>query len=126
MTRLEDFLRAEMASNAEYHCSTLPADWCVALGHPDFALEWRGISDPGLCETIPAEAGGLRPLWERGIGSGLRAVADELRAGDIGVVMAMGYEAGAIFTGERWAIRAARGLHFVARDQVAVVKAWRP
>lgn len=39
---------------------------------------------------------------------------------------AAGLEAGAIFSGERWVLKAQRGLHFLAPDVVEVVKAWRP
>ena len=49
-----------------------------------------------------------------------------LEPGDIAVVSAFGLEAGAIWTGERWAIRAGRGLHFLGTVGVRVVRAWRP
>lgn len=125
MTSLGDFLRAEMGNGAPWNCSTLAADWCVTQGHPDFAAQWRAITDPGLCEATPAEAGGLVELWNQGIGDSLPDTTD-LLPGDIAVITAHGFDAGAIFTGERWAIRAARGLHFIAADSVGVIRAWRP
>lgn len=122
---LGEFLKARCGARGPWNCSTMPADWCVALGHPDFAADWRDVVDPGECCAVPAEAGGLIALWDRGIGDGLRVV-DDPDAGDIAVVEAMGIEAGAIFTGERWAIEGPRGLHFLAPGQLRVVKVWRP
>lgn len=131
---LGDFLNSAANDRGPWNCSTLAADWCVALGHPDFAAEWRDMVDPVACETAPAEAGGLVALWERGIGEALpflRSGSDApsfmwMMRGDIAVVSGAGLEAGAIWTGEKWAIRASRGLHFIPRQAVAVAKAWRP
>ena len=103
----------------------MSADWAVECGHPDFAARWRHITDPVACDTIPLGAGGLVNLWAEGIGDGL-PVVEALEPGDIAVVSAFGIEAGAIWTGWRWAIRAARGLHFLGADGVNVVRAWRP
>lgn len=123
---LGEFLKRECANGAPWNCSTMPADWCLSLGHPDFAAEWRSITEPTACEAVPQEAGGLLALWERGIGDGLPVVTGGLVAGDIAVVCLAHLEAGAIWTGERWAMRAARGLHFVDASMLTVVKAWRP
>lgn len=131
---LGDFLKRELSNGSPWNCSTLPADWAVARGHPDFAAEWRDIVDATECEATPRAAGGLLTLWERGIGDGLPFVRAGggvpsfmwLEAGDIAVVAALGLEAGAIWTGERWAVRAARGLHFIDWRSVSVLKAWRP
>jgi hypothetical protein len=42
-------------------------------------------------------------------------------------VVALGAEeAGAIFTGERWAVKGARCVHFIDAPRLTVVKAWRP
>lgn len=101
-------------------------DFLTERGYPDFAAEWREVTDTAACEAIPAEAGGLLPLWERGIGDALPEASLPLCAGDIAIVAAHGLEAGAIFTGERWAMKAARGVHWIAPDAVTVVKAWRP
>lgn len=122
---LADFLRSQTAASGAWNCSTLPADWCMALGHPDFAAAWRDVTDPGDCEAVPAAAGGLIALWDRGIGDALPMV-ETLAPGDIAVVAVAGFEAGAIWSGERWVIRAPRGLHFVAADAVAMRRAWRP
>lgn len=122
---LGEFLRDRMGDPGAWHCSTLAADWCRALGHPDFAAEWRSVSDPAECERLPAEAGGLVNLWDRGIGDAL-PVVEQPQAGDIAVVGVLGNAAGAIFTGQRWAIQAARGLHFIGVDQIEALKVWRP
>lgn len=102
----------------------MASDWCVANGYPDFAASWRWVVDPRACDTAAEAGGGLLALWDRDIGSGL-PTADQPQRGDIAVVEAMGLQAGAIFTGERWAIQATRTLHFLAPDQVCVIKAWR-
>ena len=102
----------------------MASDWCVANAHPDFAAAWRDVVEPGACDAAAEQGGGLFALWELGIGSGLPA-ADIPACGDIAVVEAMGHAAGAIFTGDRWAIEGARALHFLAPEQVSVLKAWR-
>lgn len=122
---LGDFLFDAANDRGPWNCSTLAADWCVALGHPDFAAEWREVVEADACETVPRQAGGLVALWDLGIADALPVVTD-LMPGDIAVVTALGLEAGAIWTGEFWALRAARGIHFLAPHAVSVVKAWRP
>lgn len=121
MMQLGDFLLDHAAQAAPWNCSTLAADWCMALGHRDFAAAWRGITDPVDCEAT-AE-GGLVHLWDIGIGDALPVVTD-LQPGDIGVVSLGPLEAGAIWTGLKWAIRTPRGMHF--SPEVTVIKAWRP
>lgn len=123
---LGDFLQAQRRPTDAWNCSTMTADWCMALGYPDFAADWRGTVEPTLCDKVADDAGGLVVLWDAGIGNSLRVVGDEPDAGDIAVIEAMGSQAGAIFTGDRWAIRGARVLHFLAPEQVSVIKAWRP
>ena len=102
----------------------MPASWAVANGHPDFAELWRDVTEPMTCDAAAAEGGGLLALWDRDIGDGLPSTGSPAR-GDIGVVEALGFEAGAIFTGERWAIQGPRTIHFLAPDQVRLLKAWR-
>lgn len=102
----------------------MPSDWCVTNGHPDFAASWRGVVQPSACDAAAAEGGGLLALWDRDIGCGLPAT-NQPASGDIAVIDAMGMQVGAIFTGDRWAVKGQRTLHFLAADQVKVVKAWR-
>lgn len=120
------FLRAQSGDPGPWNCSTMPADWCVSLGHPDFAAAWRDIVEPGLCDAVPADAGGLLNLWELGIGNALPAVVDDLRRGDIAVVYVAGTERGAIWTGEHWALRGERAVHWLPEGSAALLKAWRP
>lgn len=122
---LREFLRRQCATSGPWHCSTMPADWCVELGHPDFAAEWRGITDAAECETVPEAAGGLVALWDRGIGSSL-PVVETYEPGDIAVVTVFEADKGAIFTGEHWALRGERCVHWIGAGHVTVVKAWRP
>lgn len=122
---LGEFLKGAATDRSPWNCSTLAADWCLALGHPDFAAEWRGTVDEAECEE--AACGDLVALWDEGIGAALPAVApDMVEPGDILVVALGGRQAGAIWTGQRLAMRAARGLHFVDPGSVEPVKAWRP
>lgn len=118
---LGEFLQGRLSDSSPWNCSTLPADWCVALGHPDFAAEWRDVTTPAQCAHFRK----LVPLWRTGIGRALPVVRD-LQPGDIAVVRAMKLEAGAIWTGEKWAIQGNRKLHFLSADSVNLVRAWRP
>jgi hypothetical protein len=120
---LGEFLQREAASRAPWNCSTMAADWCMALGHPDFAKRWRRITTGPAIRK--ATRRGLVRLWLQGIGPALPVVAD-LRMGDIAVIEAGGEEAGAIFTGQRWAMRRERGLLFVAPEGIPILKVWRP
>lgn len=120
---LGEFLKAAASDRGPWNCSTLAADWCVSLGYPDFAAQWRAVVDEDECERV--QAGGLVELWDIGIGDGL-PVTDVLEPGDIAVVSLNEVQAGAIWTGERFAIKAARGIHFLQSDAFAVLKAWRP
>lgn len=123
---LGDFLRENLGQAERWNCSTLAADWCVALGHPDFAAEWRDTISPEECEAAPREAGGLVMLWERGIGEALPVATEPYQPGDIAVLAALGMEVGGIWTGEQWAIRRERGLFFGAPGLFVVREAWRP
>lgn len=123
---LAEFLAAQMRAPAEaWNCCTLPADWAIERGHPDFAAAWRGVTDAGLCGTVADSAGGLVHLWDQGIGNVLPSVSD-LAPGDIGVITEHRLEAGAIWTGDRWVMRTARRLLFVHPISVDLIKAWRP
>lgn len=103
----------------QWDCCTFPADWCVANGWPDPMAEWRdGYIDAS------AAADGLLPLFAAGMfGAGLPAVS-EPSEGDVGVISVFNQEAGAIFTGKRWALVAPRGLAFISADPSIVLKAW--
>jgi hypothetical protein len=119
-----EFLRGAAADRDPWNCSTMAADWCVMLGHPDFAEEWREVTDPEECTTIASY--GLVDLWDIGIGDSLPVVSEPYRAGDIGVIEVLNLQAGAICVGDKWAIRNDRGMVFLSGAHLAVIKAWRP
>lgn len=121
---LGEFLQREAASREPWNCSTMAADWCIALGYPDFARRWRHIVS--IKASARAARRGLVRLWLKGILRALPVAEVPYLPGDIAVVTAHGEEAGAIFTGERWAMRLPRGLLFVSPDSLTVLKAWRP
>lgn len=121
--KLGDFLRQAASNRAPGNCSTLPADWCLALGFPDFAAPWRETTGAAADAVL---AGDLLGHWDGAIGSALPVVKADFQPGDIAVVRRMIWEAGAIFTGQRWAFRRARGLAFAPLPDDAIVKAWRP
>jgi hypothetical protein len=126
---VSEFLRDQGRFGRQYgddpwNCSTSPADWCRELGWPDFAAAWRHITDIAECEAVAAD--GLVQLWEQGIGDALPVVEAPYQPGDIGVVEAHGLQAGAVFSGEHWGLRRARGMRMAAPGEVRVLKAWRP
>lgn len=122
---LGDFLKAAAVDRGPWNCSTLAADWCIARGHPDFAANWRHIVDEVECET--ASADGLLGLWREGIANRAPEVPiNALKPGDIAILALGPLETGAIWTGERWAIKRPKGLHFAGVGQLDVVAAWRP
>lgn len=123
---LGNFLRDAGLSRAPWNCSTTAADWCLLLGHRDFAAEWRHLDDAGDCETAQREAGGLAMLWGRAIRDDIPHVEPPYAAGDIGVVAFHGLEAGAIFTGDKWAVRTMTGISFARLPDNAIAAAWRP
>lgn len=96
----------------------------MANGHPDFAALWRDVTDPYVCDASAIEGGGLLALWDRDIGDGLPPTTTP-KEGDIAVIDVMGLHSGAICTGDRWAVQGPRTLHFLAKDQVKILKAWQ-
>lgn len=121
---LAEFLRQQAGNCEPWHCSTLPADWCVALGDPDPAAEWRHLS--GVDECAAEAAAGLVPLWERGVNGRYPEAVAPYQPGDIAVVSLAGTETGAIYTGERWAVRTDAGISTVPLRDRSILKAWRP
>lgn len=121
---LGDFLLSVAAQRGPWNCSTMPADWCCVLGYPDFAARWRDVTDVAECDAIAA--GNLLALWNEGIGASLSPAVPPYRSGDIAVIGRAGLQAGAIFTGQRWAVQSARGFTALPLPDSAIVKAWRP
>lgn len=76
---------------------------------------------------VIGRGGGLVALWTRGMAAVGVPEADEPQAGDVAVIVrptvcGMG-EAMAIYTGDRWASLALRGLEIGAAEPL---KVWRP
>lgn len=103
-----------------HDCCTFPADWIVANGWPDPMADWRG----GYVDASAARDG-LAPLAASGLADVGMPLADVPIEGDVGVISVFGQEAGAIFTGKRWALVAPRGLAFASADPSIVLKIWR-
>lgn len=105
-----------------WDCATFPAAWIMANGHPDPMGDWRGgyaISDVG-----DAEAGMFDVFAAQVEAAGMIRTSTP-REGDIGVVSLVGRQAGAIFTGRRWAMVAPRGLVFASLEAGSVLGIWR-
>jgi len=109
-----------------FDCVTLPADWCMANGYPDPMAHRRGAydSEESALDLIH-DADGLVALFDQFLGAvGINEREGEPQPGDIGVAAIRGEEAGAIFTGNRWALVGERGLIFVTLEPANVAKAW--
>ncbi len=90
-----------------FDCCTFAGDWYAAHGHPDPMRGWRWLyrtSDDA--EAVIRRAGGLLAIWTRTLG---QPAGDAVRAGDVAVLRIGDAEGGGIWTGDRWAIKAARG-----------------
>ena len=122
---LRDGLRRPRQA-AVWDCCAFPAAWVMANGLPDPMAAWRGVYSTDVeAEDIVAEHGGLVGIFGAGLESaGLVAVDRESQPGDIGVITVQGEEAGAIFTGRRWAFVADRGLGFVTLTPESVARVW--
>jgi hypothetical protein len=109
-----------------WDCSTFPAAWVMANGLPDPMAQWRGRYDTEEAALALIDGqGGLPALFSRAM-SGIDAPLNrgEPVAGDIGLVAIYGLEAGAIFTGKRWAFVTDRGMAFVTIAPEHIVAAW--
>lgn len=99
---------------------TFPSDWALVHGWPDPMAEWRG----GYFDDSPAR-NGLLEIFSDGFDSAGIPRATDVIEGDVGVISMLGHEAGAIFTGQRWAVVMPRGLAFVSSHPGMVLRAWR-
>jgi hypothetical protein len=106
-----------------WDCVTFPAAWAMANGHDDPLGDWRGgyVTE----DVADAETGMFDLFAEQAEAAGL--IRTEMPVeGDIGVVSLFGRQAGAIFTGRRWAMLAPpRGLAFASLDAGSVLGVWR-
>lgn len=130
MTDLGEYLR-EAARRRRlagvWDCAAFPADWVMMNGYCDPLAAWRGRYDSeasGL--DLIADAGGLVPLFAAGLASvGVRPVDGEFEPGDVGVVQVGDAQAGAVFTGKRWALVADSGMAFASIEREHIAAAWR-
>ena len=127
---LGEFLRdvaARRRKPGEWDCCTFPATWALACGWPDPMVAWRGAYD---CEETAhafiAGAGGLEFLFAKGMAAAgvPEVVGSDFEPGDIGVMQMIGEQAGAVYTGRRWAFVVARGMGFTPVEPEHIVKAW--
>lgn len=104
----------------------MPAQWAIDNGLPDPMAQWRGAyhTEEGALALIEG-AGGLVQLFRCGMQSAnIPERRGDLEIGDIGVLLVGDQEAGAIFTGKRWAFVANRGLAVASVEIEAVSAAW--
>ena len=100
-----------------HDCSAWPARW-AGIQIPSYSTDEEA-------ERLVADGGGLVALWSKWIGDSLRRIS-EPQAGDVGIIRVITLkgraEAGAIFTGQRWAFLTPAGLALVPTAPIAV---WR-
>lgn len=129
---LGEYLRAACGTpwiTGKHDCCTLAGDWAITWARGDPMAEWRGkYSTDQEALRLIVKAGGLLMLWQRALTSIGVATVGESRAGDVGVVRAFGEDGkvthvGAIWTGQRWAFRASRGMNFEPAEPLCV---WGP
>lgn len=132
MTVLGEFLRAaghKRRVPAEWDCAAFPAAWAIERGFADPMAAWRGAYDTEEgAHALIDRAGGLDVLFAAGMDdAGVPEVETGagFEPGDIGVVRLLGEQAGAIYTGVRWAFIAERGVSFATLDAGCVIRAWR-
>ena len=144
--RLDLFLEAALErvwTWGEWDCALCPADWVMALGHPDPAAHLRETyhTAHGAARVV-RQAGGMVALWtEVAARAGARPVTAP-RKGDVGLIRLPDFEqprpellaeatpvslrelAGAVCIGGRhWATASAEGIGML--NDPAVVMAWR-
>jgi len=108
-----------------WDCCAMPAQWCMDNGYPDPMAYWRGLyatEDEG--DEWIAKAGGLTELFVKGMASVGISTTAIASPGVIGTLKVGDDEAGAIYTGKRWALVANRGIAFVSFTSDDVVQMW--
>lgn len=127
---LGDFLLAQGGKrrvSGEHDCCTFPAAWAFANEWTDPMSRWRGAyASEDEAQAFINDAGGLSELFARGMAdAGIPSADLPYQEGDIGIVRIGDEEAGAIFTGRRWAFVTTRGLGMASVDEHAIAAAWR-
>ena len=142
MPDLGDYLlrvRQMRRKAGEHDCITIMANWLMECGWPDPMAERRrayATEDEAL--AFIEDAGSLAELCTEYLGRiGMVETASPV-AGDVGVIsldflashiglddsQRLGLQAGAIFTGERWAMALERGFAAIAISPLFVLKTW--
>jgi len=130
MIDLGEYLRAAARRRrvaGVWDCAAFPADWVIANGYCDPLAAWRGRYDTeaGGLDLI-ADAGGLVPMFAAGLAlAGVPPASGALQPGDVGVVQLGAEQAGAVFTGKRWALVADSGMAFASIEREHIAAAWR-
>lgn len=129
MTALGEFLRESASRRRQagvWDCCTFPAAWAMQRGMPDPMADVRGTyaTEADALRLIQGHAEGLAGLFADRLRWPLRVGPP--RPGDIGVVSLHGFDAGAIWTGERWALVADAGLVFAQLPDSATRGVWGP
>lgn len=110
-----------------HDCCAFPADWAIECGRPDPMAAWRGTyatEDEAL--ALIEEAGGLTALFAKGMAEAGIPTTRLIETGTIAVIRIGDHEAGAVFTGKRWAFAALRGFACASIDPEHVGQAWAP
>lgn len=95
-------------------CATFCADWIMARGLPDPMAEWRGTyTDEAQATGIYRDGDGLAAIFDDCMADFDRRSGDPC-PGDVGLLQIGGQCCGAIYTGERWAVVAEKGLGFIS------------
>lgn len=123
---LDNFLETMAATVFEdgvSDCIMTPANWIVANGWPDPAVDLRGRYRTALGrERLLRRLGGMEAVVvPRMALSGLTATDNQVR-GDVGLIAIHDRIFGAIFLGCRWAVQSRTGLFGVT--PLRIVRAW--
>lgn len=110
----------------EWDCVTFPAAWMIANGWADPMEWWRGTYDSeeeGLAFVV--DRGGMVALFDEAMTeAGVTRRDGDAQPGDIGVIHIGDDEAGAIYTGKRWAFVGNRGVAMASIDLDCVAAVW--
>lgn len=89
--------------------------------------DWRGrYRTEAQALDLIADGGGLVDLFLLGMAAaGVPEAHGQPAAGDIGVIQLLGEQAGAVYTGKRWALVADRGMAFASIADRHIVRLWR-
>lgn len=127
---LGEFLQAAGSRKrdpGEWDCATFPAAWAIERGYRDPMAHVRGSYDTEeSARAVIAAGGGLVALFDAALSAiGVGPAEGTPQAGDIGVIELLGEQAGGVYTGERWAFVAPRGIALATLGPEHVKGLWR-